>query len=425
MKALFLLVSTHLILLAVSRFIAWPENLLWPYLDQNGVNYYRGLFLIYTPFYWWSLSFFYKLFGIGVYQLMAFSWIIILITDILLFFISKKRAWPLLLYIPLQIFFEGNGVWPDHLLAPLFLAAYFFWQSKRFFWLGVFLGLSLMTKQTAMYVVLFIIGMTAWKRQWGDLLKISLGVVIPVLGTVAYLYYAGVLVGFIDSVVKYILLFHSKYPLQAQLPTASQLPVLFILATLVIFSVSKKGMEHLAPWIIFAGLGIFSRFEFFHLQPALPFIALAAGTSRLAMFPCLFFSIFFLRFLVHNSFTEPRFMGKEVFNNGEEIERVLGNEKNILIVNSWDHYYFLIGRLPAGPSFVPSTPWTMDYPPNKEKLRRSLARQPKFIVYNNCFLVKGFCYRPEGVMNALKQYLKRLELPDGTGVFEYHPVTSP
>lgn len=424
MKVFLTLIIFHLGLLVVTRFIAWPENLLWPYLNQNGVEYYKGLFLIYSPVYWWSLSLFYKFFGIGLYQLMAFSWSIVIVTDILLFLVGKKKIWPLLLYIPLQVFFEGNGVWVDHLLAPLFLAAFYFWRTKKFFWFGITLGVSLMTKQTALYVTLFAFGAFFLKRDWKGGGQTFVGVAVPVIAVAIYLFLTDGLVGFWDSAVRYILLFHSRYPLQTQLPTLSQLPTLVLLIMMLGLAAFKKDGRQLVPWIIFASLGVFTRFEYFHLQPALPFIALAISSAGVMIFPYVLFLVFFGRFFIHNTLGEPRFLGKETLGNARAINAIIGEEKRIMVVNSWDHYYFLTRTLPTNLDFVPSTPWTMDYPENERRFSQSLGQHPKFIIYNDCLFVKDLCYRPKGVTEVLeKEYLKRLELPDGTSVFEYHPMS--
>lgn len=424
MKIAGILIFIHLTLLVMTRFIAWPENLLWPYLSQNAVGYYKGLFLIYTPVYWWSLSLFYKLFGIGLYQLMTFSWGMILVTDILLFFVSKKKIWPLIVYIPLQIFFEGNGVWPDHLLAPLFLMMYWAYQQKKYFWAGVALGIALMTKQTAAYVGVLLFVMVAWQRDWKELGRMLLGTFLPVFVILNYLYLAGELKGFWSSAINYILFFHSRYTLQTQFPTFSQLPAFLLLVIAVGFFVFKKTTRHLVPWVVFAALGIFTRFEYFHLQPALPFIALGIGVGSLATVPYFIFLIIFSRFLIHNTLIEPRFMEKDIFDNARAISGVIGGEKRLLVVNSWDHYYFLTRTLPINNSFTPSTPWTMDFPASKERFRLDLAFRPKFIVFNPCLLVKNVCYQPQGIAEVLKKdYLERLKLADGTSVFEYHPMS--
>jgi hypothetical protein len=114
---------------------------------------------------------------------------------------------------------------------------------------------------------------------------------------------------------------------------------------------------------------------------------------------------------------------KRVLDNAKTITGVIGNERKVMVINSWDHYYFLTATLPINSNFVPSTPWTMDYPENKKRFTLAIGQNPKFIIYNKCLLVKGFCYRPEGISEILeKNYLRKLELPDGTGIFEYNPM---
>src|SRR3989344_7931037 len=108
-------------------FTAWPEMLLWPYLILNNWLPYKDIAIAHTPLLLGFLAAYFKLAGIGVIQLKLFTWILILLTDYLLFWVVK-RLWSrlvaylsLIAYILLQTFYEVNGLWFDLALTPLAL----------------------------------------------------------------------------------------------------------------------------------------------------------------------------------------------------------------------------------------------------------------------------------------------------------------
>src|SRR3990167_793591 len=126
------LLFIHLLLLVVTRFTAWPEILTWPYLILKGWLPYRDIGIAHTPLLIVTLSLFYKLVGIGLLQLKFVTWVIVAISDILVFRVADKlwgkktAVLSLLLYIPLQLFYEGNSLWFDLALTPLIISLYYF-----------------------------------------------------------------------------------------------------------------------------------------------------------------------------------------------------------------------------------------------------------------------------------------------------------
>src|SRR3989304_5834172 len=114
-----LLLITHFFLLIYTGFTAWPEMTFWPYLMLKGWLPYKDIAIAHTPILLGDLTIFFKIFGVGLSQLKIYTWILILGTDLLLYWVVSK-LWDrkvalvsLLTYIPFQLYFEGNGLWFD------------------------------------------------------------------------------------------------------------------------------------------------------------------------------------------------------------------------------------------------------------------------------------------------------------------------
>ncbi len=415
-QRLFLLIFLHILLLYKITYIAWPENLLWPYLNLHGLKFYTDIFYIYPPLYVTILSLFDRFAGVSPASLQVLSYLVIGLTDILLWFVSGKRYLPLLIYIPLQIFFEGNGLWPDQLLAPIFLGAYWCHQNKKYFFLGLLLGLALLTKQTAGY---FVLGLFLLTKS----LKVVPGLAAALFLVIAYFVFNNNFGGFFEDGIRYILTYHAGNSLQVLWPNKSQLIVtgLVFLPALVIGLQSRRRLLLLT---LLAALGIFTRFEYFHLQPALPFAAMLLSGSLLTIPFLAVFAFLFLRFFVSNSSLPARFVTADILANAKTVNSVIAPGSRTFFFNSWDHYYYLTDTLPAGNYFVSQTPWNWSYPGVEEKFIRIMETdKPKHVVMGSCFQLKNVCYRPEKIAVYLnRNYREVLKLSDGTGIFEYNPV---
>lgn len=176
--------------------------------------------------------------------------------------------------------------------------------------------------------------------------------------------------------------------------------------------------------LLTASLGVFTRFEYFHLQPALPFLAIALSEISWSLIFYLIFILYFLKFVLISWHQPPRFWDITILNQAQTIQSYITNKKT-LFVNTWDQYYYLTNSLPAGNFFAPSTPWTMDYPGNQERIISGLQQeQPNFIFYNDCFRVKEICYSPKKLKVYIESnYKEILKFPDGTGIFQYYPMS--
>lgn len=385
------------------RYIAWPENFVWPYLHSQGLEIYKNIFYIYPPLYFWLLTDFDKIFGISLTSLQIFSYLIITLTDILIFFAARKKIGPVLIYVLLQLAFEGNSMWPDQLLAPLFAASWLCFQNKKYFLLGIFLGLSLLTKQTAAYFVLGMIVLAKGNK------KTLLGTFLVLTCLVLYLLWNQSFRQFWEQTVVYIFSYHARNSLQILWPNKQQSVVLLFIFLPIIFTRKFR----LIFLIILASLGIFTRFSYFHLQPALPFLAILIAESKIFFaLPAL---LFFLKVMAANYGMEPKFLTTQILANSKIINQYVPPGEKTLILTSSDQYYFLTKTRPIGNFFTTSTPWNLAYPGIEEKIIRDLSlEKPKYIVFE-----KG----PEKITRfVLKNYRSVLKLTDGASIFEYNPM---
>ena len=189
------LLFVHLLLVINLQFTAWPEIFSFPYLVNKGFLIYKDFHHAYQPLLTLVLSVVYRLFGYELLTLKIFTWVLILISDMLILAISVKllgkrlvAAIPLLIFVLLGPLFEGNMLWFDLATMPLLLSSIYFlfsWlDSKRkrhLFWSGIFLGLSLLTKQQS---ILFLSGYAAlfWlkKAKLRDVVYFGLGGGLPI-----------------------------------------------------------------------------------------------------------------------------------------------------------------------------------------------------------------------------------------------------
>ncbi len=422
-----IVIGFHILLLLLTRYIAWPENLLWPYLRLHGLVLYKNIFYIYPPLYAEIVTVFTKIFGVSLFSIQLISYINIALTDILLYFVGGKRLPIVLIYIPLQLFFEGGGFWPDQLLTTFFLASYLCFKNRRGFLMGIFIALSLFTKQTASYFVigLGLLSIFNW-RKISILLKVLLGIIAIVIIFAIYFYQNDNFIDFWSQTIKYTSTYHISNSLQVQLPNRIQ----FLITSLVfipalLMGIFTRGSRHMAFLAILASLGIFTRFEYFHLQPALPFIACLIYQTKISRVLTLFlFLPFFTRFMVSNFNLPARFMTPDIIKSATKASSFVSPGEKTMFVNTWDHFYFLTRTTPVSNFFVSSTPWNLTYPGIQEKLVANLEKErPKYVFMGPCVWQGGICFKPEKIVSfLLTNYRQVSKLPDGTGVFEYYPV---
>lgn len=357
------------------QFTAWPEMLAWPYLLLEGFLPYKDIAIAHNPFLIFMLSVFYKLFGVGILQLQIFTAIIIIFTAFLVYKITKKWYSPLI-YLILCLVYQGWGLWFDLLLAPIALLLYKFVNEKKWLMAGIVFALGFLTKQTFIY---FLIPILINKV---DYKKFAIGVLVILV--IPVILFAGL--GILDDYYHWAIQFGIFYLPHAQgqilLPTIKQLVFAIMPFTLSIINLP------LLPWLLAGVMGVYPRFELFHFQPALPFLAIVITTSLASnKLKIKYFAIAVLIILIgllgRKIYRERNLPTRFYESDVQKVVLGLKSVNSLYIVNYWDNIYALTNTTPPKP-LIPYIPWYFSYSNNYQLIINNLQlKLPEVIVVND------------------------------------------
>jgi hypothetical protein len=391
---------SKILILAMLKFTAWPEMLLWPYLMIKGWLPYSDIAIAHTPLMLLDLSIFYKIFGVGIIQLKIFTWLLILLFDLLIF-VVVKRIWnkktalfSVLFYSFWMIFYEGNGLWFDLYMGVIAFCSFYFALKKDWFWVGVFWALAFLSKQTAFWFLIpifysIIVRPPLMVRSLkGGIFKFVGGLVVVFSLFFVLVYALGILPDFWSWAIKFGIFVLPKSQGQMQFPAlrnvlAAIFPFLIFLPLFLSWpgrgAAQKSRVLNLFLWAFAGFLGAFPRFEFFHFQPAIPYLAivtslLISNLNFRSFFVRLFLAFYFLAsfylvlsFCLKNYGKGTRFYEKEVLELVSYVKKSTIPGEKILVLNWWDSIYPLSGTLPATRPWVPQLPWYQNLPGIEEK----------------------------------------------------------
>jgi len=429
----------HLLLLFFLRFIAWPEMVLWPYFALKGLLPYRDIAIAHNPLLIFDLTIFYKIFGVSLLGLKVYTWILIIVTDYLVYWVTEKltknkavAVFSLLFYVLWQPYFEGNGVWFDLFLAPFILLLFYFLSKKEFLWSGLLFGLAILVKQTAFWFILPI-ALTFWLLKavkFKLIIRFLIGFAIPLSLFLLYLISTRTLQDFYFWAIQFGIGYLPRAPGQIDflgIKQAFSLGVPYGLTLLAVFLLIKKKFKEkklltlLLIWCFFGALGVYPRWGYVHFQPSLPFLAIISGItvyyvnliykgrakSLLGLYLILvFLGTFYLqaRFYRLHWQKPDRFFEEETLQAVSWLQQNTEKDEKIFILNSWDHLYALSETLPAVSPWVPTLPWYMEYPGIQEEIVADLKEgKPRLIVFEP-YRGKGLgSYKPEKIDNYLNE----------------------
>jgi len=418
-----LLFAIHFFLLVSLRFTAWPEMLTWPYLILKEWLPYEDIAIVHTPLLLADLSIFYKIFGVGLIQLKAYTWILILLTDVLIFWVARKllgykeAILALLFYIPFQIFYEGNGLWFDLGLAPLALLTYYALKQKKYLWIGIWWGLAFLTKQTAFWFLVptgfFLVQDFKTKK----IRKVILGSLIVFAIAFVIFLVLGIWGDFVHWAFEFGILKLPRAEGQIYLPGLRQLFVSLVPFVVLIPLFFEKGRKNLdlIIWALFGLLGAYPRFELFHFQPALPFLAMGAGIvlakfidkkSVLVLLALGYLVLIYV--LVGKLWLKgTRFFEPEVLEVAAYIKKNTNPGEEIYVINAWDSLYVLSGTVPATRPWIPHLSWYMELPGVQEEMVSDLTRNHPRLIVQGEYDKEGLgAYRPVKVTEFISQNYK-------------------
>lgn len=421
---LIILVGLHLLVLVNSLFTDWPEMYLWPYLMLKGWLPYKDIAIAHTPILLWLLKTFYVVFGIGVFQLKIVTWLLIGLTDLGLFLIAKKNFGvkiafgTLILYVPLQIYYQGNGLWFDLLLAPLGLTVFWQIKEKRYLISGIVWALSFLTKQTAVWFLpplIFSLILTTKKQWFVPISRFVIGATCVFCATLVIFAKLGVLTDFVYWAGYFGLTILPRSEGQIAFPDVWTTAKALLAFTPLVFLVRKRvKLLEVGMWAIFLVLGTVPRWALFHFQPALPFLAFFVSLlfydlskKRQYVFVILYcaaISLLVTRELLRNWQMGNRFTDASTIAIGKYIRSVVEAESTIYVLNYWEHAYAITETLPATRPWIPHLAWYMDMPGVQEAMIAGLEQtRPKYILFKPYSASGLAAYRPAVLDSYISQ----------------------
>lgn len=437
---LLILLVIHLFLLFNLKFTAWPEMLLWPYLITKGWLPYANIAIAHTPLLVLKLAIFYKIFGTGIIQLKIFTWLLILFMDLLVYFAVNKfwnrkiALYSLISFIILQLFYEGNGLWFDLYMGIFAFISFLFARNKNWLWTGIFWGLAFISKQTAVWFLIPIaLEVLRFKKmRINNIGKIILGSFFVGALFIVVLFAFGIFKDFWYWAVNFGIFILPKSQGQIQLPDLKNLIVsLFPYSIFIPILLNKKTRDiNLFIWAIAGGFGAYPRFEYFHFQPAIPFLAIAAGVVvtnfrnlekylRIFMIFYFFGSLYlFSGYLLRDFGEGTRFYEQDVQDIASYVKRNTNTNDKVFVMNWWDNVYALTGTLPAINPWVPQLSWYQELSGVQEQeVFGIIDSKPKMILVNPYTEAGLSAYIPQRVYNYVLDNYKLKEKVDGIEIF--------
>lgn len=370
-----IIIIIHSFILTRVIFFPYPELFIYPYLTNNGFKPYQQILdqhfpgLLFLPLNFNNL-------GMTTPDA-ARLWLIVtvIITQVLLFFISKKifkserKALLVnLLYLVWQPFFEGWVLWIDSFLPLFLLPSFYFLYRGKFFLTGFLLGITIIFKQVIIPLALLAGAYILWKNKKKDLATYFLGLSIPIIFMLFYIFSIGVFKDFWYWTVIFNLTVYAKYGrgMVADFAHLSRVALVFGTSLLLLYKIKDKINQILLIFLIGSLIGLSTRFDFVHFQPALPFASLATvymlgRFGRLGMLGMVgyiliagwWLNIFYKGHIGDKVF----FFDNQTKTVAQKIKQYTKEDEKIFIFGAPPHLYQMANRLPAGNIFVFQFPW--------------------------------------------------------------------
>lgn len=452
------MLGIHLILLISLKFTAWPEMTLWPYLITKGWLPYQNIAIAHTPLLIFDLAIFYKIFGAGITTLRFFTWGLILLSDILVFFVARKLWSKRIAYLSLVtyavwlLFYDGNGLWFDLYMGVLGFCSFYFSKEKRWVWAGVFWALAFLSKQTAVWFLIPIVLEMINVRQplrVGDPIgpvtlkvrpckvfgKFILGATVVAVPFIFLLFIFHLLPSFWNWAVNFGVFTLPGSQGQIQLPNLKTLgiatfPFLIFLPLLLSKQKNKVPYLVLAAWALAGVMGAYPRFEYFHFLPTIPYLAIAAGlvfeslrddrktVFRFMVYLYLLASLFLIiKFAARDFNGGTRFYENDVAEVVDYVKYSAQPGERIFVLNWWDNIYALTDTLPSTDPWVPQLSWYMKIPGIQEKIVEDIKNNPPKLVIYYPYTVAGLSsYVPEKVYDYVTENYKISQKVDGVEI---------
>ncbi len=384
--ALFVLITIQLLVLFNSQYTVWPEMIIYPWLMNHGFLLYKDIINPYFPLLSLILSGYFSVFDTSVINLRIFTYIIIVLTDLAIFWsiwrISgslKKSLLGVLIYSLLQYSQGGNGLWFELVLAPLLILSLTLAAVRRrhldLYLSGFLLALAVLIKQNAALFYLPIIFLFISQHKYKQLIHLFIPALVLGLLTTAYLLQNSLWQDF----TKWAILLPLGYSNQlgfVLLPTLKQ--YLFIILPLIsVFGVLKSRfkLNERIFWTAALILSVsfaFPRYENFHLQilVALSALFIVYMPKRVLIPFLLIVVLIFGKSVVQTWHIQERFLDQGTI----ELSKKVSTLDSVYLLNSPDLVYFLANKLPPKP-WATGFPWYFEQSGFQENFINGLKGQ--------------------------------------------------
>ena len=408
------LIAVHLLILTQLRFEVWPEMMVMPYLMNHGFELYRDMIAPWTPGLMWILQGWFWLTGLTVWNLKVLSWLIIVLTDVLIYLIAAKR-WgklagiiSLISFLLLQPLFDGNGLWFDLAVVPLLLLAFHFNNP-------LFLAPAFLIKQSVVW--LFPLFWKQWKR-------LTIGLIGVIGASGLWFWFKGELGDYWFWAYDFTFRLFPRMPGHFDLGNwrlwaLAMAPFSFVGAGALLKGKKEWGkfFSSSCPlqWAFWSALFVLPRFGLFHFQPAVAFLALEIGSLYkyyksynnyknyiLICLMAVYLGLFWFR-IIQSQWQKPdRFLEQEVYQTAAKLALETDKSQPVLLVNGPELSYVLSGRLPPKP-WLTQFPWFLELSGFQEKLvdkfkQQNLEQVYRFPYQNEGEFIPG-SYRPEKLLD--------------------------
>lgn len=369
------LIAVHILILAQLRFEVWPEMLLMPYLMNHGFELYRDMIAPWTPGLMWILQGWFWLTELSVPSLKILTWLIIIFTDTLIYFIAVKRwgkiagMFALLSFLLLQPIFDGNGLWFDLAVVPLLLLAFYFNNP-------LFLAPAFLIKQSVVW--LFPLFWRQWKR-------LALGIIGSIGLSMVWFWLKGDFGEYLFWAYDFTFRLFPRMPghldLGAWKHWVLALAPFFLIGGMTRLRQNATSRQGEDPfwWAVLLIPFALPRFGLFHFQPAVAFIALALGESVvglrrgkpamvfLALAGVIYLAFVWQRMITFQWHKSDRFLEPVAYQTAAKMVFETDKNQQVLLVNGPELAYVLSDRLPPKP-WLTQFPWFLELPGFQETL---------------------------------------------------------